>query len=70
MSRLRSALDRVTKGARATLGREVWIVDRTSDGDGLAYRRANEPGLTLEQFAALPDDRDRTLVEIVDEAAP
>ena len=71
MSRLRAGVDRIAD--RIGRGRdETWFADLTCTGDGLA-RLAGEndsPGLTLEEYAELPDNPRRQLVELVDEPEP
>ena len=61
---LRRRLDAV---ARSRGDSEVWFTDLGVTGDGLCYLAGTEHGITREAFDALPEDRDRTLVEIVDE---
>ena len=68
MSRLRAGVDRIAD----RIGRsrdEVWFIDFTCTGDGLARQcgENDSPGLTLEEYAELPDNPRRQLVELVDD---
>jgi hypothetical protein len=73
MSRVRSGINRITERLSHRYGEaEVWFVDLAGDGDGLA-RLAGEndsPGLTPEEYDALPPNPNRTLVELVDAPEP
>ena len=74
MSRLRERVervDRILERMRPASVGEVWYRDRGFGGDGLAHRvGSGEPGLTIAQYDARPADRDRLLVELVDEGEP
>lgn len=69
MTRLRSRLERLT-ARRAPRG-EIWWCDLTTLGDGLCRPvGATEPALTPAEYDALPDDRRRALIELVDAPEP
>jgi hypothetical protein len=62
VSRLRARVDRLAEHVGDP---EIWYVDLTSDGDGLAYG----PGdltLTRAELARLPANPRRTIIELVD----
>lgn len=69
MTRLRSRLERLT-ARRAPRG-EVWVCDLTSTGDGLCRLVGSDAeALTPEQLEALPLDRARRVIEVVDAPEP
>jgi hypothetical protein len=69
MTGLRARLARLTALGRGPV--ELWLRDATDRCDGLCRPiGCTEPALTLEAFMALPNDRDRQLIELVDAEPP
>jgi hypothetical protein len=66
---LRARLARLTAPRHGPT--ELWLRDATDRCDGLCRPIGRtEPAITLEAFMALPDDRDRQLIELVDAEPP